>query len=73
MAGAGIKGGTSLGSTDDLGYFITEKPVTIPDLQATILQQLGLDAWRLQVPYQGLNQRLIGVEGHARILNEILA
>jgi len=73
MGGAGIKGGSSLGSTDELGYYIVERPVNVPDIQATILNQLGLDAWKLQVPYQGLQQRLIGVEGHAKLLKEILA
>jgi hypothetical protein len=73
MAGAGIRGGTSLGSTDELGYRVVESPVTIPDLQATILHLLGFDAWKLQVPYQGLQQRLIGVEGHARVRREILS
>jgi hypothetical protein len=73
MAGAGIKGGVSLGSTDELGYRVAESPVTIPDLQATILHLLGFDAWKFQVPYQGLQQRLIGVEGTAKIRREILA
>jgi hypothetical protein len=73
LAGGGIKGGTSLGATDDLGYFVTEDPVTVPDLQATILHMLGLDAWKFQVPYQGLQQRLIGVEGHAKVRKELLA
>jgi hypothetical protein len=73
MAGGGIKGGMSLGATDELGYFITENPVTIPDLQATILHLLGFDAWKFQFPYQGLQQRLIGVEGHAKVRTELLA
>lgn len=72
MAGGGIKGGTSLGATDELGYFVAENPVTVPDLQATILHLLGLDAWKFQVPYQGLQQRLIGVEGHAKVRRELL-
>jgi hypothetical protein len=62
----------SLGATDDLGYFITGNPMTIPDLQATILHLLGLDAWQFQYPYQGLRQRLIGVEGHAQLRKELL-
>ena len=63
----GIKAGTSYGSTDELGYFVTEGKVGIHDLQATILQLLGLDAWKLSYPYQGLGQRLIGPEGDAKI------
>jgi hypothetical protein len=73
MAGAGIKGGLSLGSTDELGYRVAENPVTIPDLQATTLHLLGFDAWKFQFPYQGLQQRLIGVEGHARVRRELLS
>lgn len=73
MAGGGIKGGLSLGATDELGYNVTENPVTIPDLQATILHLLGFDAWKFQVPYQGLQQRLIGAEGRATIRKELFA
>jgi hypothetical protein len=73
MAGAGIKAGAHLGATDDLGYFITEGAMTVHDLQATILHLLGLDAWKLRYPYQGLQQKLIGVEGDARVRTELLA
>jgi Protein of unknown function (DUF1501) len=73
LAGAGIKAGTVYGATDELGYFITEGKTTIHDLQATILHLLGLDAWKLRFPYQGLQQRLIGPEGQAEIRKEILA
>jgi hypothetical protein len=73
LAGAGIKGGTTLGATDELGYFITEGKTGIHDLQATILRLLGLDAWTLRFPFQGLQQRLIGPEGKARVIEEILA
>jgi hypothetical protein len=73
LAGAGIKPGVTLGATDEFGYFITEDKVGIHDLQATILQLLGLDAWKLHYPYQGLRQRLIGPEGEARVVKEILS
>ncbi len=73
MAGAGIQGGVSFGATDELGYRITEGKTTVRDLQATILHLLGLDAWKLTYPYQGLEQRLIGPEGEARVRREILA
>ncbi|MFN4261350.1 MAG: DUF1501 domain-containing protein [Gemmataceae bacterium] len=73
LAGGGIRGGTTLGATDELGYFITDHPVSIRDLQATILHLLGLDAWKLTYSYQGLQQRLIGPEGDARVRREILA
>ena len=54
MAGGGIKPGITVGATDDLGYTITDNPVSIHDLQATILHLLGLDAWKLTYAYQGL-------------------
>jgi hypothetical protein len=73
MAGAGIKPGVTYGATDELGYFITEGKVGVHDLQATILHLLGLDAWKLTYPYQGLQQRLIGPEGEARVVREVLA
>jgi hypothetical protein len=73
VAGGGFKPGLSLGATDDLGYSIAENPVTVHDLQATILHLLGLDAWNFRFPYQGLPQRLIGVEGDARLRKELLA
>jgi hypothetical protein len=73
LAGAGIKKGVTLGATDEFGYFITENPVSVRDLQATILHLMGLDAWKLTYPYQGLQQRLIGPEGEATARKEILA
>ena len=62
MAGGGIKGGMTYGKTDDFSYNIVENPVSIADLNATILHQLGLDHKRLSVPHQGLDLRLTGVE-----------
>jgi hypothetical protein len=73
MAGAGIKGGVTLGATDELGYFVTEGKMTIHDLQATILHLFGFDAWKLTYPFQGLQHRLIGPEGEAQVRQEILA
>jgi hypothetical protein len=73
MAGGGIKGGISHGQTDDFGYFVTENAVGVHDLQATILHLMGLDAHKLVYPYQGLEQRLIGPEGNARVIRELLA
>ena len=72
VAGGGFKGGITIGGTDDLGYFITENPVTVHDLQATMLHLLGLDPLNFRFPYQGLPQRLIGVEGDARVRKELL-
>lgn len=72
IAGAGIKPGIEHGATDDFSYNITKDPVHINDLNATILQQLGIDHRHFTYPYQGLEQRLSGVEG-ARVVNGILA
>ncbi|MFO0869303.1 MAG: DUF1501 domain-containing protein [Pirellulales bacterium] len=73
LAGGGIKGGQTYGQTDDIGYYITEQPVDVRDLQATILHLLGLDPFRLVFPYLGLQQRLIGAEGKAQLHPQLLA
>jgi uncharacterized protein (DUF1501 family) len=73
LAGGGIKGGQTFGQTDDIGYYITEKPMTVRDLQALILHLLGLDPFTLSYDTQGLRQRLIGVEGKAKVPKELLA
>ena len=73
LAGGGIQPGLQFGATDELGYRIVENPVTVPDLQATILHLLGLDPYLLTFPYQGLRQRLIGPTGDAKIRKELLA
>jgi len=67
LAGGGIRGGQVYGETDELGYYITENPVSIRDLQALILYQLGLDAHELTYSFQGLEQRLIGPEGKGKV------
>lgn len=72
MAGGGVQGGITHGETDELGYFITQDKVGVHDLQATILHLLGFDPWKMSYTYQGLDQRLIGPAGDARILQEIL-
>ena len=72
MAGAGIQGGIEYGKTDDHCYNIVENPVHIRDLNATILDRLGIDHQRLTFSYQGLDQRLTGVEP-ARVVQELFA
>lgn len=72
LAGGGIKEGFEYGKTDDFCYNITENPVHIRDLNATILNQLGIDHEKLTFRYQGLDERLTGVE-EARVVKEILA
>ena len=70
MAGAGIKPGMVYGATDDFSYNITENPVHIHDLNATILQQLGIDHERLTARFQGRDFRLTDV--HGEIIEDIL-
>jgi len=72
MAGGGIRGGMTYGETDDYGYNIVENPVHVRDLHATILHSLGFDHRKLTFPFQGLDQRLTGVEKEAHVLHEIL-
>ncbi|MFN0126579.1 MAG: DUF1501 domain-containing protein [Verrucomicrobiales bacterium] len=62
LAGGGVKGGVSYGQTDDFSYNIVENPVHIRDLNATILHCLGLDHNRFTFQFQGLSQKLTGVE-----------
>jgi len=71
MAGGGIRGGTSYGATDELGYNSVENVVNVRDLHATLLHLLGLDHNALSIPYQGLDMRLTGVE-EARVVKDIL-
>ena len=63
MAGGGIKGGVSVGKTDDLGSAAVEDRMHVRHLHATILHQLGLDPNRLTYFYGGLDRKLVGVEG----------
>jgi uncharacterized protein (DUF1501 family) len=63
LAGGGIKGGTSVGQTDELGSNAVEDRFHVKRLHATILNQLGLDPNRLSYFYGGLDQKLVGVEG----------
>ena len=72
MAGGGIRKGHLHGETDDFCYNIVRDPVHINDLNATALHCLGLDHEQFTYRYQGLDQRLTGVQG-ARVINEILA
>jgi len=72
MAGGGIKGGISFGETDDFSYNVSENPVSVNDLNATLLHCLGINHERFSFPFQGLDQRLTGVEP-SRVISEILA
>ena len=72
MAGGGIKGGMSYGSTDELGSTAVENPLHVKRLHATILNQLGLDPNHLSYFFGGLDQRLVGVED-VEPIHEIIA
>jgi hypothetical protein len=71
MAGGGVKGGVEYGKTDEHCYNILENPVHIRDMNATILHTLGIDHNRLTFKFQGLEQRLTGVEP-TRVVHELL-
>jgi len=62
LAGGGAKGGSTYGETDDFSYNVVKDPVHINDFNATILHCLGIDHLRFTVKFQGLEQRLTGVE-----------
>ncbi len=63
MAGAGIKGGQSIGSSDEWGYKAGEQPISYHDLHATMLHLLGLDHKKLTYRYNGRDMRLTDVYG----------
>lgn len=71
MAGGGFQGGLSYGATDELGYHAAENRVSVHDLHATLLHQLGIDHSRFSVKFQGLDSRLTGVEP-ARVVSDLL-
>jgi uncharacterized protein (DUF1501 family) len=70
MAGAGIKGGLTHGETDEFSYNVTENPVDVHDLHATILDRLGVDHTKLTYKFQGRHFRLTDVRG--RVVRDIL-
>jgi uncharacterized protein (DUF1501 family) len=71
LAGGGIRGGMSYGATDDFGYRAVERPVSVNDLHATILHQMGIDHQKLTFKFQGRDFRLTDVAGN--VLSDILA
>ena len=72
MAGGGSRPGTIYGETDDFSYNIVKDPVHIHDFHATVLNLLGFDHERFTYRYQGLDQKLTGVEP-ARVVKELIA
>ncbi|MFI4862055.1 MAG: DUF1501 domain-containing protein [Phycisphaerales bacterium JB063] len=72
LAGGGVKPGVEHGTTDDYCYNIVDGGTHIRDLNATILHLMGIDHMRLTYKFQGLAQRLTGVE-HAHVIHDIVA
>ncbi|MBA72711.1 MAG: sulfatase [Verrucomicrobiales bacterium] len=72
MAGGGVRGGSSYGATDELGYNSVDNVVHVRDLHATMLHLLGINHSRFTVQYQGLDTRLTGVE-KANVVKEIIS
>ena len=72
LAGGGTKGGTIYGETDDYSYNIVKDPVHVRDLHATILRLLGIDHDKFSYRYQGLDNKLVGVE-KANVIKALIA
>ncbi len=72
LAGGGTRPGLTLGASDDFGFNVIRDRVHVRDLHATVLHLLGFDHTRLTYRFQGLDQRLTGVEP-ARVVQELLA
>jgi hypothetical protein len=70
MAGGGVKGGVTVGATDDYGYRVVEKKFQIHDLHATMLHLMGIDHTRLTYRFSGRDMRLTDVHGH--IIRDVL-
>jgi hypothetical protein len=71
MAGAGLKPGTSVGSTDDVGWKAVERPIPWHDFHATLLHLFGVDHERLTYYHNGIQRRLTNV--HGEVIGEALA
>lgn len=72
MAGGGSRPGTIYGETDDFSYNIVKNPVHVHDFHATVLRLLGINHEKFTFKYQGLDQKLTGVEP-ARVIKDLLA
>ncbi len=72
MAGGGVKGGVSVGETDELGSAAVKDPYHVKQLHATMLYLMGLDPNRLSYFFDGLDQKLVGVQG-AEPIQQVIA
>ena len=71
LAGGGIKGGQVYGETDDYSYNVAENPAHVNDINATVLHLMGIDHAKFTYRFQGLDQRLTGVE-EQKVIQELL-
>jgi hypothetical protein len=71
LAGGGIKGGQVYGETDDYSYNVTENPAHVNDINATVLHLMGIDHSKFTFKFQGLDQRLTGVE-EQKVIRELI-
>ena len=72
LAGGGVKGGQTIGATDEFGFLAVEDRVHVSDLHATVLHLMGLDHNKLTYFHQGLDQKLTGVDRQAKVVNQVL-
>jgi hypothetical protein len=72
IAGGGVRPGISYGETDEMGYHVARDPVPVRDLHATMQYLMGIDHEHFTYPFQGLNQKLTGVQ-EAHVVHDILA
>ena len=68
LAGGGIKGGITHGATDEIGFHAVEDRRYVTDIHATVMQQLGLDARRLEIP----GRKRLDMD-YGRVIKEIIA
>ncbi len=71
MAGGGVRAGFGYGETDEIGFSVARDPVSWRDFHATMLHLLGLDHHHLTYPFQGLDQKLTGVQS-CRVVEELI-
>ena len=72
FAGGGVRPGSSIGETDEVGYEAVQNPVSPHDLHATLLHLMGIDHHKLTYMHQGLPQRLSNVTQPSRIVEEMI-
>jgi hypothetical protein len=73
LAGGGVRGGQSIGTTDAVGLRAEENPVSVKDFHATILHALGLRNDELFFEHNGRPERLTGVAGTAKVVRSVFA